>query len=293
MSANETSQEIKDFLSSRRAKVTPEEAGLPAYGTHRRVHGLRREEVALLAGISVEYYTRLERGTATGVSEAVLDGVARALRLTDVERSHLENLVRVAAAPSDAVRRRTPPRVRVRPSLQRVLDAMTSAPAYVRNGRSDILASNALGRALYAPIFEMGDRIPNMARFVFFSPQAAEFFLDFDQVQANSVAILRAEAGRDPFDKQLIALIGELSTRSEIFRQLWARHDVTEHRTGTKRLHHPLVGDLTLGFEALDLPSDPGQRINVYTAPPGTHDAESLDLLASWSSIPATAADQA
>jgi transcriptional regulator with XRE-family HTH domain len=283
-----TSKEISEFLTSRRAKVTPEQAGLPAYGTNRRVSGLRREEVALLAGISVEYYTRLERGAAVGISESVLEGVASALQLDDAERTHLGNLVRAVQAPA-AVRRR-PTRTTVRPGLQRVLDSMEGAPAYVRNGRSDILAANALGRALYAPIFDMGEAVPNVARYVFLAPTAADFFTDFGRVEAEAVAILRAEAGRDPFDRPLTALVGELSTRSERFRQLWARHDVSLHRTGSKRLHHPVVGDLTLTYEALDLPADPGQRINVYTAEPGSPDAESLSLLASWASQPYTAA---
>jgi hypothetical protein len=164
-----------------------------------------------------------------------------------------------------------------------------TAPAYIRNGLSDILAANALGRALYSPIFDMGDAVPNMARFVFLSPVALDFFTDFERVQADSVAILRAQAGRDTYDKQLTGLVGELSTRSDRFRQLWARHDVTLHRTGTKRLHHPVVGDLTLAYEAFDLPADPGQRINVYTAEPGSPEAESVGPLASWASQPYTA----
>lgn len=284
-----TSKDISEFLTSRRAKVTPEQAGLPAYGTNRRVSGLRREEVALLAGISVEYYTRLERGAATGVSESVLDGVASALQLDDAERMHFENLIRAADAPSVAGRRR-PARTTVRPGLQRVLDSMAGAPAYVRNGRSDLLSANALGRALYAPVFDMAEAVPNVARYVFLSPTAQDFFTDFDRVESEAVAILRAEAGRDPHDKQLTLLVGELSTRSERFRQLWARHDVSLHRTGSKRLHHPIVGDLTLSYEAFDLPADPGQRINVYTAEPGSPDAESLGLLASWASQPYAAA---
>ena len=284
-----TSKDISEFLTSRRAKVTPEQAGLPAYGTNRRVSGLRREEVALLAGISVEYYTRLERGAATGVSESVLDGVASALQLDDAERMHFENLIRAADAPSVAGRRR-PARTTVRPGLQRVLDSMAGAPAYVRNGRSDLLSANALGRALYAPVFDMAEAVPNVARYVFLSPTAPDFFTDFDRVESEAVAILRAEAGRDPHDKQLTLLVGELSTRSERFRQLWARHDVSLHRTGSKRLHHPIVGDLTLSYEAFDLPADPGQRINVYTAEPGSPDAESLGLLASWASQPYAAA---
>ena len=285
-----TSKDISEFLTSRRAKVTPEQAGLPAYGTNRRVSGLRREEVALLAGISVEYYTRLERGAATGVSESVLDGVASALQLDDAERMHFENLIRAADAPSVAGRRR-PARTTVRPGLQRVLDSMAGAPAYVRNGRSD---HPQCQRPRSSPVCARSstwrEAVPNVARYVFLSPTAPDFFTDFDRVESEAVAILRAEAGRDPHDKQLTLLVGELSTRSERFRQLWARHDVSLHRTGSKRLHHPIVGDLTLSYEAFDLPADPGQRINVYTAEPGSPDAESLGLLASWASQPYTAA---
>lgn len=153
-------------------------------------------------------------------------------------------------------------------------------PAYLRNGRFDILAANELGRALYSPLYEESD-IPNSARFVFLSPAAHEFFLDFDKIQDDAVAFLRAEAGRDPYDKELQDLIGELSTRSERFRQRWAAHDVRYHRTGTKRLHHPLVGDLTLDFEAFELPADDGQRLNIYSAPPDSPTAEALSVLAS------------
>jgi transcriptional regulator with XRE-family HTH domain len=270
--------DIRDFLATRRAKLTPEQAGLPVYGAHRRVTGLRREEVALLAGISVEYYTRLERGNVGGVSDAVLDGVAHALRLDEAERDHLRRLARAASTRGPA-RRRTVTR-RVRPTIQRILDLMP-APAYLRNGRFDILAANDLGRALYSPLYEETDT-PNTARFIFLNPGGPDFFTDFDTIQDDAVAYLRAEAGRDPYDKDLQDLIGELSTRSERFRQRWAAHDVRYHRTGTKRLHHPLVGDLTLDFEALELPGDAGQRLNIYTAPPDTPTADALSLLASW-----------
>ncbi|TSD99237.1 helix-turn-helix domain-containing protein [Skermania sp. ID1734] len=270
--------DIRDFLATRRAKLSPEQAGLPIYGANRRVSGLRREEVALLAGISVEYYTRLERGNIGSVSESVVEGVAHALQLDEAERDHLNRLIRTATTRKPA--RRTATRRRVRPTIQRMLDLMPM-PAYLRNGRFDILAANDLGRALYSPVYEESDT-PNTARFVFLSPAAPEFFLDFDKIQDDAVAFLRTEAGRDPFDKDLQDLIGELSTRSQTFRQRWASHDVRYHRTGTKRFHHPLVGDLTLDFEALELPGDEGQRLNVYTAPPGTPTAEALNLLASW-----------
>ena len=270
--------DIRDFLATRRAKITPEQSGLPVYGANRRVTGLRREEVAVLAGISVEYYTRLERGNVGGVSESVLEGVAHALQLDEAERDHLFRLVRAASTRRPS--RRTAGRKRVRPTIQRMLDLMPM-PAYLRNGRFDILAANDLGRALYSPLYEESDT-PNSARFVFLSPAASEFFIDFDKIQDDAVAFLRAEAGRDPYDKELQDLIGELSTRNERFRQRWAAHDVRYHRTGTKRLHHPLVGDLTLDFEAFELPADDGLRLNLYIAPPDSPTAEALNVLASW-----------
>ncbi len=270
--------DLKEFLTTRRAKLTPDQAGLPVYGDNRRVAGLRREEVAVLAGISVEYYTRLERGNVGSVSESVLEGVAHALQLDEAERDHLHRLVHAAATKRPA--RRNPTRKRVRPTIQRMLDLMPT-PAYLRNGRFDILAANDLGRALYSPLYEQSDQ-PNSARFLFLDPASSEFFVDFDKVQGDCVAFLRTEAGRDPYDKDLQDLIGELSTRSERFRRLWAAHDVRYHRTGTKRFHHPLVGDLTLDFEAFELPGDEGQRLNVYTAAPDSPAAEALGLLASW-----------
>ncbi len=276
--------DIREFLASRRAKITPEQAGLPAYGSNRRVKGLRREEAAMLAGISVEYYTRLERGNAAGASEDVLEGVARALQLDEAERAHLFDLVRAANATSRPTRRR-PAQERVRPTVQRILDSMT-APAYVRNGRLDLIAANRLGHALYAPVFEALSGTPNMARFIFLTPRACDFFRDWEKIANDAVAILRAEAGRDPYDKLLSHLIGELSTRSDEFRVRWAAHNVKFHRTGAKTLHHPVVGDITLDYEALDLPGDTGQRILVYSAEPGSSSQQALDLLASWVTTP-------
>ncbi|WP_426563281.1 helix-turn-helix transcriptional regulator [Angustibacter sp. McL0619] len=270
--------DLRQFLISRRAKLTPDQTGLPVYGANRRVVGLRREEVALLAGISVEYYTKLERGSVGGVSESVLEGITRALQLDEAERDHLMRLVRVAS--SRRTERRAPTRQRVRPTVQRILDAMPM-PAYLRNGRFDILAANDLGRALYSPMYEQS-HTPNSARFVFLDPAAAELFVNWEKTSDDCVAFLRAEAGRDPYDRQLSDLIGELSTRSERFRQRWAAHDVRYHRTGTKHLHHPLVGDLTLDYEAFELPGEEGQRLNVYTAAPDSPAAQALDLLASW-----------
>ena len=279
-----THDDIREFLTTRRAKITPELAGLPVYGVNRRVVGLRREEVALLAGISVEYYTRLERGTVGSVSDGVLDGLVHALQLDEAERDHLYRLVRTAG--TSAARRtprRNPGKKQVRPAVQRILDQMPM-PAYLRNGRFDVLAANELGRALYSPLYEQADAggRPNSARFLFLDPAASEFFVDYDKVLNDCVAFLRAEAGRDPYDKDLSDLIGELSTRSDDFRRRWAAHDVRYHRTGRKRFHHPIVGDLELDFEAFELPGDPGQRINIYIAPPDSPSVDALDLLASW-----------
>lgn len=274
--------EVREFLRTRRARITPEEAGLPMWGGNRRVAGLRREEVALLAGVSVEYYVRLERGNLGGASDAVIEGVANALRLDEAERAHLFDLARAASTRSP----RSVPRTRVRPSVQWLLDSMTGTAAYVRNTRSDLLAANELGRALYTPIFDMRGR-PNTARFVFLDPRAQEFFADYAKVSGEAAAMLRTVAGENPYDHGLAELVGELSTRSELFRQLWAKHDVRLHRTGTKRFHHPVVGELTLAYESLELPADPGLRLNTYVAEPGTASAEAFGLLASWAGSPA------
>jgi transcriptional regulator with XRE-family HTH domain len=282
----DTKNDIREFLISRRARITPEQAGLPAYGTRRRVTGLRREEVAMLTGISVEYYTRLERGNANGVSEDVLEGIARALQLDEAERAHLFDLVRAAGTASPV--RRRPSQERVRPTVQRIIDGMSELPAFVRNGRLDVLAANQLGAALYSEVFVDPARPANMARFTFLSPRAPEFFKSWENVADDAVAILRAEAGRDPYDRRLSDLIGELSTRSDEFRVRWAAHNVKFHRTGVKRFHHPIVGDLTLAYEAFELPAD-GQRINVYTAEPRSPSHEALTLLASWASTPVDA----
>jgi transcriptional regulator with XRE-family HTH domain len=273
--------EIREFLSTRRAKITPEQAGLPLYGgDRRRVSGLRREEVAVLAGISIEYYTKLERGNATGVSEGVIDGIAHALQLDEAERTHLLALIHTANTTRPP--RRPPARQRVRPTVQRVLDSMSGTPAFVLNERLDILTANALGLALYSPIYADPVTPPNNARFTFLDPQATEFFRDWDKIANDIVALLRAEAGRDPYDRQLSDLIGELSTRSEEFRVRWAAHDVRTHTTGVKLLHHPVVGDLDLPFESFPLAADPSQSLLIYTAEPGSPSQDALNLLASW-----------
>ena len=276
--------EIRQFLTTRRAKLTPAQAGLPAYGGRRRVPGLRREEVALLAGISIEYYTRLERGNARGVSDEVLEALARALQLDEVERAHLIDLVRTANAARPARRRATPQRVR--PSVQRLLDSMTGTAAFLRNGRLDVLASNQLGYALYAPAFLDPARPVNLARFVFLDPKSKEFYGDWDGIAHAAVGSLRAEAGRAPQDRALTELVGELSLRSPEFRVRWAAHDVDYYRSGSQPFHHPLVGDLTLDYDALELPADPGLTIVAYSAEGGSPARHALDLLASWTATP-------
>jgi transcriptional regulator with XRE-family HTH domain len=270
--------QIREFLASRRARITPGQADLPAYGGHRRVTGLRREEVALLAGVSIDYYVRMERGNLAGASDAVLEGVARALQLDDAERDHLFDLARTSEPRPARLRRSREPGVTA--SVQQVLDAITDAPAWVRNARHDMLAANRLARALYAPLLADPRRPANTARFIYLDPASRAFFTDWDA--DDIAAMLRSEAGRNPYDKKLVELIGELSTRSEDFRTRWAAHNVGFHRTGHKKLHHPVVGDLDLNFEAMELPSQPGLTLLVYTAPQHSTTADSLKVLASW-----------
>ncbi|MFE7565636.1 helix-turn-helix transcriptional regulator [Streptomyces sp. NPDC057539] len=271
--------EVREFLTSRRAKITPQQVGLPDSG-HRRVKGLRREEVAMLAGVSAEYYARMERGSLSGASEAVLESLARALHLDDSERAHLMDLARSASATRRPARRRAAQSIR--PALQQLLDAMTGAPVFVRNGRLDILATNRLGKALYWPVFQDPARPVNLARYQFLNPAAAEYMTELDAQRAAAAALLRTEAGQDPYNRDLSDLIGELSTRSEAFRALWAAHNVRLHHTGIKRFHHPAVGDLTLTFEALPVPTDPGLTLTALSAEPATSAADALQLLATW-----------
>ena len=273
--------EIREFLTTRRAKITPERAGLPTFGPHRRVSGLRREEVALLAGISVEYYTRLERGSARGVSDEVLDAVSRALQLDEAERAHLLDLVRTAN--EDRAPRQNATPQRVRPSIRRVVDAMSDVAAFVHNGRLDIVYANPLAAAIYSDHYRDPVRPPNTARFLFLDPRAKTFYVDWEKVAQDVVATLRGEAGRNPYDRALSDLIGLLSTRSDEFRVRWASHDVRFHRSGTKRLHHPLVGDLTLTYESLELPADAGLTLVTYSAEPGSPSEAALRELGRWS----------
>jgi transcriptional regulator with XRE-family HTH domain len=276
----ETNQEIRDFLTSRRARITPEQAGLASYGP-RRVAGLRREEVAVLAGVSVPYYTRLERGHINGVSDSVLGALAGALQLDDAERAHLFDLAR-AAQPTPSRPRRRRPKQHVRPELQWTLDAITRAPAFVGNERLDILAANQLGRALFSELYAAPARPVNTARFVFLDPRAEATFGDWDRAASETAAILRSAAGRDPHNRDLSDLVGELATQSEAFRTRWAAHNVRFHNTGVKHFHHPVVGDLHLTYNRLDLPADPGLTLVTYTAEPGSRTADTLQLLGSW-----------
>ncbi len=241
--------------------------------------GLRREEVAVLAGVSTDWYIRLEKGHVGGVSDDVLAAVARALQLTEAEREHLFNLARTAK-PARTPRRLA--KVQVPASVQRVMDSMTGTAAFVRNGRLDILASNQLGRALYAPVLDNPAYRGNIARFDFLDPRAGDFYPDHDGALAVAVALLRAETGRHPDDPDLTALIGELATHSEAFRTRWAAHDVRIHRGGIKTFHHPAVGHLELAYDSMELVAAPGLILTAYTAEPATESAGNLALLASW-----------
>lgn len=283
----DTRSEVRDFLRTRRERVTPQQVGLPDFGGVRRVKGLRREELALVAGMSVDYYVRLERGNLTGVSESVLESLSRALRLDDAEHAHLFDLARLQNA--SGASRRTIPTSRVRPNVQRVLDSI-SAPAWVRNGRFDFLAGNALARAVYSPLFLSPAGTPNTARFAFLDPRGQQFWRDWDAVAGDVVAALRAEAARSPYDKGLTDLIGELSTRSDEFRRRWAAHDVMRHRSGVKRVHHPDVGDLDMSYETMELVTDSGLTMVVYGTEPGSASEERLQLLANLAATSATGA---
>ena len=287
--------EVREFLISRRAKITPQQAGMPDIGA-RRVPGLRRGEVAALAGVSVEYYSKLERGAIGGVSASVLDAIARALQLDDAERAHLFHLAarrrrhqRRHAAPPPAEQDAGRPGRACNGCSTRI-----TAPAIVRNGRMDLLAANHLGRAMHASLYDARGRSPpNFARFTFLDLDAAhDFYPDWDAAADTCVAILRTEAGRDPHDKDLHDLVGELSTRSEDFRRRWSSHNVRYHGAGTKHFHHHEVGDLTLAYESVDMISEPGLTLTFYAAEPGSPTAHALDLLASWAATHNPAAVQ-
>jgi transcriptional regulator with XRE-family HTH domain len=276
----ETKKEIGEFLLSRRARITPEQAGLTSYGS-RRVPGLRREEVAVLAGVSVPYYTRLERGDIGGASDSVLEALAGALQLDDAERAHLFDLAR-SAQPTTARPRRRQAKQPIRPEIQWTLDAITAAAAYVSNERLDILATNALGRALFSDLYAGAGRPANHARFVFLDPRAETFYADWDRAARETAAILRSAAGREPHDRDLSDLVGELATQSQPFRTHWAAHNVRFHNTAAKHFHHPVVGELILSFNRLDIAADHGLTLFTYAAEPGSRSEEALTLLGSW-----------
>ncbi|WP_280437911.1 helix-turn-helix domain-containing protein [Nocardia carnea] len=277
-------EEVREFLVSRRAKITPERAGLPA-APNRRVPGLRRSEVAALAGVSVEYYAKLERGAIAGASASVLDAISRALQLDDTERAHLLDLARAADGipTSGRLRRRATKPAATRPSLQWAVDSIRDAVAFVRNPQQDLLVTNELGRAFYSPLLGSAGRTPNLARFQFLDPAAHDFYPDWDLFAEMCVAIMRTEAGRDPHDRGLQELVGELSTCSDTFRRLWGTHDVRTHGSGTKRFHHPEVGELVLAYEELAITAEPGLILMIYTPEPGSPSAQRLQILASWS----------
>jgi transcriptional regulator with XRE-family HTH domain len=283
--------EVREFLRTRRARVTPVQTGIVG-GGRRCVTGLRREEVAMLAAVSTDYYAKMERGNLAGVSPEVLDAVAGALKVDDAETEHLHDLAR-AAAPMAIRRRARTPEATVRPSLQRFLDAITGAPVWVANQRADILATNPLGRALLAPMLNDPTNRQNNARFIFLRPASRTFYPDREHGADNAVAALRSAAGRNPYDKGLTDLIGELITRSDAFQLRWSAHNVRFHRTGTKRIHHPDVGDLEFTDEGLELPDSPGWMIFAYTTAGGSPSEERIKLLGSLAatrSEPSTAA---
>ncbi|TPW76969.1 helix-turn-helix transcriptional regulator [Schumannella sp. 10F1B-5-1] len=279
----DTRGDVREFLMTRRARISPEQAGLIG-GGNRRVAGLRRSEVATLAGLSPEYYAKLERGDIGGASAAVLDAIGTALQLDDTERAHLLDLARAQdGIPTSGRQRRRPVRAEApRPALTWALDAVTDGIAFVRDSHHDLLATNLLGRAFYAPVIGDGGRVPNLARFQFLDPAARDFYPEWDRFADMCVAVMRAEAARDPHDRAMQELVGELSTRSEVFRTLWGRHDVRQHGAGMKHFAHPVVGALELAYEELAITAEPGSILMIYSAEPGSPSAERLRLLASW-----------
>ncbi|WP_406198010.1 MULTISPECIES: helix-turn-helix domain-containing protein [unclassified Streptomyces] len=270
--------ELSEFLRTRRARLKPEDVGLPDFGRHRRVPGLRREELAQLAGVSVAYYTRLEQGNGRNVSAEVLDAIARALRLSDAEHSHLTHL----AKPKQHKKKPAKRTEQVRPALRQLLDSIDGVPAYVSGRRSDILAWNRMAAAVFGDWSELPAQERNWARLVFLKPEYRDLFVEWDQKASDMVAFLRMDAGCHADDPRLSALVGELSLKSEEFRRLWANHDVKEKSYGVKRLRHPLVGELTLNFESFRLSDGTEQVLITYHAEPGSPSAEALRLLASW-----------
>jgi transcriptional regulator with XRE-family HTH domain len=281
----EHNAELKEFLRSRRARLTVDDVEVRGTRAARRVPGLRREEVAQLAGVSVDYYSRLEQGRPLNVSDEVLDAIGRALRLDDLERAHLFQIARINPRRR---RRRSPARVqRVRPGIRRVLDTLDDvAPAFVFGRRMDVLATNRLARALMTDFEALPPRERNMLRYTFLDESTRELYADWEDVARENVAVLRLDAGRHPDDPLLAELVGELAVKSPQFRRWWADHDVRERSHGTKRYHHPLVGDLTIDYESVSLPGDPDQTLCIYTAEPGSASENALRLLAGWTAAP-------
>ncbi|KSU64201.1 helix-turn-helix domain-containing protein [Arthrobacter sp. NIO-1057] len=277
----DTRSEVREFLTSRREKVTPEQVGLPR-GTNRRVKGLRRTEVAVLAGMSVEYYTKLERGGISGASREILDALAKALLLNDAERAHLFNLADAAGPIGRPVKRQSSKHWVPSQGLQWALAGFTAGPAFVRNGRLDLLAANPLGKAFYSQLYDVPGQEPNFARHTFLDERAKQFYPQWDVMADITVAILRTEAARDPHNKEFHDLIGELSTRSAEFRTRWGKHNVRHHGSGVKTFHHPIVGEVTLAFEGMDMESEHGYTLTIYAPEPGSASAERIQLLASW-----------
>jgi transcriptional regulator with XRE-family HTH domain len=278
MDDHQGNTELRDFLRSRRARITPAEAGLPPLPGARRVPGLRREEVAMLAGVSVDYYVRLERGRNLNVSESVLDAVARALRLDETERTHLFALAR----PTRGRRRPLPPQQQARAGLRRVVDNWPDTPAMLLGRRMDVLAANRIARALYVDFDALPRRDRNMARFLFLDETSRSLYADWETDARATVAALHLDAGRYPDDPRLAELVGELSVRDKDFRRWWADHDVLRRSFGTKSYHHPVVGDLTLAFEAFTPTGEPDLTLGLYTVEPGSPSEQALRLLASW-----------
>jgi transcriptional regulator with XRE-family HTH domain len=280
---SEGNAELRAFLRTRRARLAPEQAGLPARPGIRRVPGLRREEVAQLAGVSIDYYIRLERGRDLNVSESVLKALARALRLNETERTHLLALARLRRPPSG---HRPTPTQRVRPGLLQTLNALSDVPALVIGRRCDVLATNAAARALFTDFDALPRRERNLVRFLFLDDAARRFYLDWPEAARSAVASLHLYAGRNPEDAQLTELVDELSVRDPDFRRWWADHDVHRHSYGAHRFHHPVVGELTLNYEALAHTADPEQLLGLHTAEPGSRSERALRLLVSYAATP-------
>lgn len=290
MGTKDNKAEVREFLTTRRAKIGPGEVGLPD-GGNRRVPGLRRSEVATLAGVSVEYYTRLERGAVAGASPEVLESLARALRMDDAERAHLFDLAHAASPGARPPKRRDGTTWRPSPGLQWALDAVTAGPAFVRNGRMDLLATNTLARAFYTELYDMPGRSPgppNIARHAFLDDRALNFYPDWDGFADITVAILRTEAARDPHNKSLHDLVGELCTRSDEFRTRWGAHDVRHHGSGFKSFNHPEVGEMTLAYEGMQMEEERGLTWTIYAAEPGSSSEDAMKLLASWAASEST-----